>query len=94
MRKFLIISAALGGLAVTPALADVSVNISPEIDTWAQSYDAPAVTYEGDIAVGTEVPDTVKLVEVPGHTEYRFVNLNKKRVLVDAKTRKVVKVYQ
>jgi hypothetical protein len=43
---------------------------------------------EGDVAVGGVLPDTVELVEVPK----RFAVINKKHVLVDAGTRRVIEV--
>jgi len=93
MRKFLLISAAIGGLSVAPALADVDVNIGADVDTWASTYDAPAVTYSGDVAVGTTLPDSVTVVDVPNHKDLGFVHIGKKRVLVERKTNKIVKVY-
>jgi hypothetical protein len=93
MRKFLLVSAALGGLALSPALAEVSVSIEPEVDAWVTTWDGPDVVYEGDVVVGATLPDTVEVVEVPASKKYRIVRINKKRVLVDADTRKVIKIY-
>ena len=47
---------------------------------------------EGDVAVGTVLPDTVEVMEVPKFKKYRFAVVNKHRVIVDAKTRKIIKV--
>ena len=43
--------------------------------------------------MGDPLPDTVELVEVPKYKKYRYAIINKKRVLVDSDTRKVIKVY-
>jgi hypothetical protein len=94
MRKLLLVSAAIGGLLIVPAaFADVSVTIGPDVDTWVESYDAPAVTYEGDVVVGTALPEDVQIVEVPKHENLGFVRLGKKRVIVERKTHKIIKVY-
>ena len=58
------------------------MTIGPDVDTWAESYDAPAVTYDGDVAVGTALPEDVQIVEVPKHKDLGFVRLGKKRVVV------------
>jgi hypothetical protein len=95
MRKLLITSAALAALTVVPLMAHAqTVVIEPEVDTWVMEQpDGAVVTMDGDIVVGTPVPDTVELIEVPSHTQYRYAYVNKRRVLVESKTRKVVKVY-
>ena len=95
MRKLLITSAAIAALAVAPLMANAdTVVIEPEVDTWVMEQpDTAVVTIDGDIVVGSPIPDTVELVEVPSNTQYRYAYVNKRRVLVESKTRKVVKVY-
>lgn len=97
MRKFLISTAAVAALVLAPgpAFADTTVVVEPEVDTWVMEQPGDTVvTYDGDVVVGTALPDTVELVEVPQHTKYRYVVLNKRRVLVDGESRKVIKVYE
>ncbi len=95
MHKLLITSAAFAALAVAPLMAHAdTVVIEPEVDTWVMEQpDTAVVTVDGDIVVGAAVPDTVELVEVPSHSKYRYGYVNKRRVLVESKTRKIVKVY-
>jgi hypothetical protein len=64
-----------------------------EIDTWAKAQTGAAVVYEGDVAVGTVLPDTVEFIEVPAYRRYGYVMLNDRRVLVDRDTRTVVRVF-
>jgi uncharacterized protein DUF1236 len=64
-----------------------------ELDTWAKSQPDSSIDVQGDIVVGTVVPDTVQFVEVPVYNRYGYVVVNKKRVLVDRDTRTVIKVY-
>ena len=94
MRKFMIASAAFAALTIAPSLGfSAEVTIEPEVQTWITQQSGPSVTFQGDIAVGTTLPDTVKVVEVPKFKKYSFVVLNNKKVLIDASTHKVIAVY-
>lgn len=65
-----------------------------QIDKWTGEQAADRnINYEGDIAVGTVLPNSVEIVEVPAYRSYGYAMLNKKRVLVDRNTRTVVRVY-
>lgn len=65
-----------------------------QIDKWASEQAADRnINYEGDITVGTVVPESVEIIEVPAYSSYGYVMLNNKRVLVDRESRKVVRVY-
>lgn len=64
-----------------------------QIDAWAQSQAGTSVAFEGDVAVGVVVPETVEIIEVPVYRDYGYVMLDDRRVLVDRSTRKVVRVY-
>ena len=74
-------------------VADWPQTIEPEVQTWLMEQTVPDVAYEGDIVVGTALPETVQLIEVPKFTHYRWAFLNGKRVLVVPDTRTVVAVY-
>src|SRR3954451_15702950 len=93
MRKFLV-CASFAALAFVPAaaLADTIV-VEPGVDTWVMEQPETSVDVEGDVVVGGVLPDTVEVVEVPKFKKYRYAVINKRRVLIDAGTRKVIKVY-
>jgi hypothetical protein len=74
-------------------VADWPQTVEPEVQTWIMGQSVPDVAYEGEIAVGTALPETVQLIEVPDHTSYRWAYLNGKRVLVVPDTRTVIAVY-
>ena len=95
MRKLVIVSASLAALAVAPALAfaDTVVTVEPEVETWIMEQPSESVVVDGDVAVGTVLPDTVQVIEVPKLQKYRFAVVNKKRVIIDSGTRKIIKVY-
>lgn len=94
MRKFVLTAACLLSLGAAPALADTEITIAPSVDTWVGTQTDTGVTYDGDIIVGTELPGTVTYVDVPDSPDVAFVYVNKKRVLVNKKTHKVVKIYE
>lgn len=45
-----------------------------------------------EVNIGTALPDTVELYEVPD-VQYRYVIVDGRTVLVDPGTRKIVKIY-
>ncbi|ANL31900.1 hypothetical protein AMC90_PD00875 (plasmid) [Rhizobium phaseoli] len=92
--KILVISAAflfltLGGAAVAQT---TTVVVPGEVKTYVEKQDTPSVTFEGDVAVGTALPDTVEIHTIPDQPDYGYVVVNKKRVLVNPKTRTVIEV--
>jgi Protein of unknown function (DUF1236) len=52
----------------------------------------PSVTVRERVVVGEPVPPTVELRTVPSHTEYRYAVVNDRRVIVEPRTRKVIKI--
>jgi hypothetical protein len=94
MRKSLLF-ASLVGLTLVPPLAFAdTVVVEPEVDTWVMEQPDTGIAVDGDIVVGTPLPDTVQIIEVPNYDSYGYVVVNKRRVLVDRKSHKVVKIYE
>jgi len=90
-------AAALVLLAGIGAAAAEDVVITPEQDTVVREYvkkqPLASVKIPGvELNVGTALPDTIELHEVP-NVKYRYVVVDKHTVLVDPSTRKIVKVY-
>jgi Protein of unknown function (DUF1236) len=52
----------------------------------------PSVTVRERVVVGEPLPETVVLRPVPSHTEYRYGVVNDRRVIVEPRTRKVIKI--
>jgi len=77
----------------TSGYASFSSKCRAQIDAWAQSQAGASAAFEGDVAVGVVVPETVEIVEVPVYRNYGYVMLDDRRVLVDRGTRKIVRVY-
>ncbi|EJC77134.1 DUF1236 domain-containing protein [Rhizobium hidalgonense] len=94
--KILLISAAslfltLGGAAVAQT---TTVVVPGEVKTYVLKQETPSVMFEGDVAVGTALPDTVEIHTIPDQPDYGYVVVNKKRVLVNPKTRAVIEVVE
>jgi hypothetical protein len=54
----------------------------------------PSVTVRERVIVGEPLPETVELRPVPSHTEYRYAIVNDRRVIVEPRTRKVIKIIE
>ena len=52
----------------------------------------PSVTVRERVVVGEPLPPTVELRTVPSHTEYRYAVVNDRRVIVEPRTRKIIKI--
>ena len=52
----------------------------------------PSVTVRERVVVGEPLPSSVELRTVPSHTEYRYAVVNDRRVIVEPRTRKVIKI--
>jgi hypothetical protein len=52
----------------------------------------PSVTVRERVVVGEPLPPAVELRTVPSHTEYRYAVVNDRRVIVEPRTRKVIKI--
>ncbi|HLH97135.1 MAG TPA: DUF1236 domain-containing protein [Xanthobacteraceae bacterium] len=47
-----------------------------------------------DIVVGEPLPRTVHVYEIPRHHDYEYAYVNEKRVIVEPRTRKVIRVIE
>ena len=65
-----------------------------EVVTYVQRDTAPSVVYKERVVVGQPLAESVELRSVPQHTEYRYAVVNDQRVIVEPKTRKVIKIIQ
>jgi hypothetical protein len=91
-------AAAILLLAGIGAAAAQDVIIQPEQETVIRQYvkkqPLASVKIPGvELNIGTALPDTVELHEVPD-VQYRYVVVDGQTVLVDPGTRKIVKIIQ
>lgn len=54
----------------------------------------PSVTVRERVVVGEPLPDAVVLRPVPNYTEYDYAVVNDQRVIVDPRTRRVIRVVE
>ena len=52
----------------------------------------PSVVVRERVVVGEPLPPTVELRTVPSHTEYRYAVVNDRRVMVEPRTRKIIRI--
>lgn len=85
------IGAVIGGLA---GLAGGAVVDPPgQVNTYVTSKKVDPVYLEGEVAVGSTLPSTVKVYEIPDY-QYRYTSVNGQTVLVEPGTNKVVHIYR
>jgi hypothetical protein len=94
--------AAVGGVVGGPPGAVVGAAIGGavgmaaeppgEVVTYVQRERTPSVRYERQVVVGEPLDTTVELRSVPSHSEYRYAVVNDRRVIVEPKTRKIIKI--
>ena len=70
----------------------LGLEIPNAVITSIQGERAPSVTVRERIVVGEPLPASVELRTVPSHTEYRYAVVNDRRVIVEPRTRKIVKI--
>jgi len=63
-----------------------------EVVTYVEHENIPSVAVQDEVVVGRPLPATVELRPVPQHTEFRYAYVNNSRVIVDARSGKVVKI--
>jgi len=94
MRKALLL-ASVAALSIAPALALADeIVVKPEVDTWVMKQKSePGISIDANISIGGRLPDNVTVMDVPDYDAYSYVVINQRRVLVEKKTHKVVKIY-
>ncbi len=69
-----------------------TVQLPVEVRTYVLQQQAPSVVYDGDVLVGTALPDAVELYPVDGYSDYAYSVVNERRVIVNPQTRAVIQV--
>jgi len=96
MRASLLTLGALS-LALTASYAHAgdTVVIPDTVTTYVDQQPMDDTTViEGDVAVGTALPETVVIRKIPDNDDFDYAVVNKKRVIVEPATRKVIKVIE
>ncbi len=74
------------------AAVGAAVEIPNAVITSIQGERVPSVTVRERVVVGEPLPPTVELRPVPRYTEYRYAVVNDRRVIVDPRTRRVIRI--
>jgi hypothetical protein len=91
MRRILLATAVmLAASGVAYAQDAVVVDVPQPAREYVIAHPTDPVTIEGDIAIGTAVPQDVKLVPIPDSPDYGYIYVDKQPVIVSMKDRKVV----
>jgi hypothetical protein len=77
-----------------PVTTNATVVMPGEVRTYVLQQSVPSVSYQGDIAVGTALPDTVEVHTVDGYNDYAYTVVNERRVIVNPQTRTVIQVLE
>jgi hypothetical protein len=74
------------------AAVGAAVEIPNAVITSIQGERAPSVVVRERVVVGEPLPPAVELRPAPRYTEYRYAVVNDRRVIVDPRTRRVIKI--
>jgi hypothetical protein len=95
MKTTLVAAAALSlALAVPYAYAQDTIVVPDTVTTYVTQQPIEDTTIDGDIVVGSSLPDKVVIKNVPDNDGFAYAVVNKKRVIVEPKTRKVIKIIE
>lgn len=65
-----------------------------EVITYVEREKAPSVTVRERVVVGQPLAAEVQVRTIPQHTEWSYAVVNNQRVIVEPKSRKVVKIIE
>ncbi|MGZ5871456.1 MAG: DUF1236 domain-containing protein [Bradyrhizobium sp.] len=74
------------------AAVGAAVEIPNAVITSIQGERVPSVTVRERVVVGEPLPPAVELRPVPRYTGYRYAVVNDRRVIVDPRTRRVIRI--
>jgi len=77
------------------AAVGAAVEIPNAVITSVEGVREPSVvTIEEPVVVGEPLPASVEVRPVPGYTDYRYAVVNNQRVIVDPRSRRVIRVIE
>jgi hypothetical protein len=79
---------------VTDPAPTGSVVLPGEVRTYVMEQQTPSVVYDGDVVVGTTLPDTVEVHTVPNMDGYAYTVVNDRRVIIEPQTHRVIQVLE
>ena len=87
MKRILLLTAAMmmAGAGYTFAQDTVIVEVPQPAREYVIAHPSDPVVIEGDVAVGTVIPEDVDLVEIPDSPDYAYVYVDKQPIIVSKK---------
>ncbi|MDE1936182.1 DUF1236 domain-containing protein [Bradyrhizobium sp.] len=76
------------------AALGAAVEIPNAVITSVEGVRAPSVVVEEPVVIGEPLPATVEVRPVPGYVDYRYAVVNNRRVIVEPRTRRVIRIIQ
>ena len=76
------------------AAVGAAVEIPNAVITSVRGERVDSVTIEEPVVVGEPLPAAVEVRPVPGYTDYRYAVVNDRRLIVDPRTRRVIRVIE
>lgn len=76
------------------AAVGTAVAIPDAVITSVRGERVPSVTVSDRVVVGEPLPDAVVLRPVPSYTDYNYAIVNDQRVIVDPRTRRVIRIVE
>lgn len=86
------VGAMVGG--TVGAAVGAGLEIPNAVITSIDGERTPSVVVHERVVVGEPLPAEVELRPVPHYTEYRYAVVNDRRVIVDPRTRRVIKIIE
>jgi hypothetical protein len=86
------VGAVVGGVA--GATVGMAAEPPAEVHSYVVRERVPSVTVTERVVIGEPLPSKVQLRTIPRHKDWRFAVVNDRRVIVDTKTRRVVKIIE
>lgn len=87
------VGAAVGAIAGA-VVGDVSEDaLTPETRTYVMENKTESVVIDGDLVVGTQLPEAVQIQTIP-ESPYSYVYVQDRPVLIEPESRKVVHIYE
>jgi hypothetical protein len=84
------VGAVVGG--VVGGVAGLAIDPPAEVKTYVRTQQVDPVTYDGQVAVGAALPDSVVTYDIPKYERYRWSYVNGQRILVDRSNHKIVAI--
>jgi hypothetical protein len=95
MKNALLAATALSlSFAVPHAWAQDAIVVPDTVTSYVTEQPIDDTTVEGELVVGSSLPDTVVIKNVPDNDGFAYAVVNKRRVVVESKTRKVIKIIE